>query len=272
MTISLVSELVDVGAATIEVRAGGQGPLIVLLPSLGRGAEDFCELAAGLVGRGYRVVCPQPRGIGASEGPMIGNTLHDLAADVATLIRRENAAPCIVAGHAFGQKVARTLAADHPELVRAVIMLAGAGRAPIPEHVRLAILGCGDTSKADEERIASLKTAFFAPRNDPKVWLAGWHPATKAMELAAERATPPDEFIGAGLAPILDVQAEDDTVVPPQHRQDLKNELGARVTITVIANAGHALLPEQPAAVAEAMDDYIRKLPPSDVDAAIERR
>jgi pimeloyl-ACP methyl ester carboxylesterase len=260
MTSQLSAELVDTGAASIEVHAGGVGPLIVLLPSLGRGADDFRQLTTALIGRGYRVLCPEPRGIGRSKGPMTGNTLHDLAADVAFIITRETSAPCIVAGHAFGQKVARTLAADHPALVRAVIMLAGAGRAPIPEHVRLAILGCGDYSKSDEERIACLKIAFFAPGNDPTVWLSGWRPETKAMELEAERATPPDEFIGAGRALILDVQAEDDTVVPLQHRQDLKNELGDRVTIAVIANAGHALLPEQPVALAEAVDTYIRGL------------
>jgi pimeloyl-ACP methyl ester carboxylesterase len=260
MTATLKAELVEIGAATIEAHAGGVGPLVVLLPSLGRGASDFRQLAAALIGRGYRVLCPEPRGVGRSTGPMRGNTLHDLAADIAALIARETTAPCVVAGHAFGQKVARTLAADFPERVRAVIMLAGAGRAPIPEPVRLAILGCGDYSKSDAERIACLKIAFFAPGNDPTVWLDGWHPDTKAMELEAERATPPDEFIGAGRAPILDVQAEDDTVVPRANRLDLKNELGERVTIAVIANAGHALLPEQPAAVAEAVDGYIRKL------------
>jgi pimeloyl-ACP methyl ester carboxylesterase len=260
MSEQLQTELTDTGVARIEVYSGGEGPLVLLLPSLGRGATDFDQLAASLIGRGYRVLCPQPRGIGRSTGAMSGNTLHDLAADIAFLIRREDRGPAIVAGHAFGQKVARALAADHPELVQAVIMLAGAGRAPIPEPVRLAILVCGDFSKSDAERIDALKLAFFAPGNDPTNWLRGWYPATKAMELEAEKSTPLDEFIGAGRAPILDVQAEDDTVVPPQNRQDLKNELGDRVTIAVIPGAGHALLPEQPAAVADAVDSYIRGL------------
>ena len=56
------------------------------------------------------------------------------------------------------------------------------------------------------------------------------------------------------------MQAEFDTVVPPSARQDLKNELGDRVTIQVIKNAGHALIPEQAAAVAEGMDAYIKTL------------
>lgn len=252
--------IVPTAQASIEVLVEGSGPLIVLLPSLGRGAADFDEVAAALVGRGYRAARPQPRGIGNSTGPMSGNTLHDLAADIATIIRQLGGAPAIVAGHAFGNKVVRTLAAGYPDLVRFVAILAGAGRAAIPEDVRLSILGSGDLSLPDADRIKHLMKAFFAHGNDPAGWLKGWYPATKAMELEAERATSPDDFIGAGRAPILDVQAADDTVVPPESRMDLKNEVGERVTIVVIENAGHALLPEQPARVAEAIDAYARRL------------
>jgi pimeloyl-ACP methyl ester carboxylesterase len=255
------SRLIKTGTSTIEVFSIGSGPTVVLLPSLGRGAADFAELAPSLAAKGYRVLRPEPRGIGRSTGPMTGNTLHDLAADIAAVILEENAAPSVVAGHAFGNKVARTLAADRPDLVRAVIILAGAGRAAIPEDVRIAIHASGDLARSDEERLGHLRKAFFAPGSDPRVWLGGWHPATKAMEYDAERATPPDDFITAGRAPILDLQAADDTVVPPENRLDLKNEVGDRVTIAVVARAGHALLPEQPQAVADAIHRYIASLP-----------
>jgi pimeloyl-ACP methyl ester carboxylesterase len=246
----------------VEIHAGGSGPLIVLLPSLGRGAADFARLAPLLIARGYRVAAPEPRGIGRSIGPLDGITFHDLAADIAAVIRAEGGR-AVIGGHAFGQKVARTVAMDHPELVRAIVMLAGAGRAPIPAEVRAAILRSGDLGLPDAERIAALKIAFFAPGNDPVAagWLNGWHPEIKQKQLAAENSTPPDEFIPAGRAPILDMQAEFDTVVPPSARLDLRNELGDRVTIHVIENAGHALIPEQAEAVAAAMDDYIRRLP-----------
>jgi pimeloyl-ACP methyl ester carboxylesterase len=246
--------------AAIEVLVEGSGPPIVLLPSLGRGARDFDEVSAALAMRGYRAVRPQPRGIGQSAGPMRGNTLHHLASDIAAIIRQLGAGPAVVAGHAFGNKVARTLAADDPALVRAAVILAGAGRAAIPEDVRLSILASGDLTRPDEERTEHLMKAFFAPGNDPSGWLGGWYPETKAMQLEAERATSPDDFIGAGAAPILDVQAADDRVVPAEHRMDLKNEVGDRVTVVVIENAGHALLPEQPARVAATIDAYVSRL------------
>jgi len=259
----LTPSLLKTTDGQVEVHSGGSGPLIVLLPSLGRSAADMAPLGDRLAGRGFRVAAPEPRGIGRSAGPMDGITFHDLARDVAAVIRAEGGR-AVIGGHAFGQKVARTVAMDHPELVRAVVMLAGAGRAPIPGEVRAAILRCGDLSLPDADRVAALRIAFFAPGNDPVAagWLQGWDPEVKLKQLAAENRTPPDEFIPAGHASILDLQAEFDTVVPPSARQDLKNELGERVTIRVIANAGHALIPEQPEAVANAMVDYIRDLPP----------
>jgi len=257
------STILKTADGQVDLSVGGNGPLIVLLPSLGRGASDFARLAPLLVARGHRVAAPEPRGMGRSKGSLDGITFHDLAADVAAVIRAEGGR-AVIGGHAFGQKVARTVAMDHPDLVRAIIMLAGAGRAPIPPEVRAAILRCGDPGLPDDARVAALKIAFFAPGNDPVAagWLEGWHPDIKVKQLAAENATPADEFISAGEAPILDMQAEFDTVVPPSARQDLRNELGDRVTIRVIPNAGHALIPEQVEAVAAAMDDYVRRLPP----------
>src|SRR4051812_35490522 len=63
----------------IDVIAEGAGPLVVLLPSRGRGSEDFDAVAAGIARAGFRVLRPQPRGLGQSTGPMNGLTLHDFA-------------------------------------------------------------------------------------------------------------------------------------------------------------------------------------------------
>ena len=44
--------------ATFEVIAQGSGPVIVILPSLGRGAEDYNVVAALLARDGFRVLRP----------------------------------------------------------------------------------------------------------------------------------------------------------------------------------------------------------------------
>ena len=85
---------------TIEVIAEGSGPLIVLLPSLGRDSEEFDPIAEQIAKAGFRVVRPQPRGYGASTGPLQNITLHDLAKDLAQVIENEHAGPAILAGDA----------------------------------------------------------------------------------------------------------------------------------------------------------------------------
>src|SRR4051812_47521725 len=78
--------LIRRGDTRIEILSQGDGPPIVLLPSLGRGAEDFDVIAARVADAGFRVLRPQPRGIGQSTGPMSGIDLHDYANDVAAVI------------------------------------------------------------------------------------------------------------------------------------------------------------------------------------------
>ena len=72
-------ELVRRDNVTIEVIAEGRGPLIVMLPSLGRDSEEFDPAAKRIAAAGFRVLRPQPRGYGRSVGPMENLTLHDLA-------------------------------------------------------------------------------------------------------------------------------------------------------------------------------------------------
>lgn len=265
----VTSKTIQRGDITIEVLSQGEGPVIVILPSLGRGAEDYDEVAAGLVEKGFRILRPQPRGIGRSRGTLDNITLHDLAADIAFVIESEGRGPVVVAGHAFGNFVARMLAADRPDLVRGIAIVAGSagwipsGESPYDPKVQESVYKSGDLSLSDEERLGHLRRAFFAPGNDPSVWLTGWHPHTKPGQSAALRAVPEKEWFYVGRAPVLDLQAYDDTVAQRKFAHILKEQLGDRVTVVVIRNAGHALMPEQPRAVIDELSKWAATLPPT---------
>ncbi|HEX4556698.1 MAG TPA: alpha/beta fold hydrolase, partial [Xanthobacteraceae bacterium] len=112
----MARSVIQRGDVQIEILLQGAGPLIALLPSLGRGAEDFDPIAEKLAAAGFRVLRPQPRGIGRSKGPMTGIDLHDYANDVAAAIEHAGGGPAFVVGHAFGNRVARLLATVRPEL------------------------------------------------------------------------------------------------------------------------------------------------------------
>src|SRR5215211_8734893 len=93
--------MVSHGDARLEVLAQGKGPTIVMLPSLGRGVSDFDAVADRLADAGFRVLRPEPRGIGKSTGPWQGVKLEEFAADIAAVIEQDNNGPAFVVGHAF---------------------------------------------------------------------------------------------------------------------------------------------------------------------------
>ena len=261
-----VSEIVAYDDVRIEVIAEGSGPLVVLLPSRGRAAEDFDVVAAGIAKAGFRVLRPQPRGAGRSSGPMKDLSLHDFARDTAAVIRHEGGAAAVIVGHAFGNWVARMTAVDHPPLVRGVVIVAAAAKAypagfegakALSEAVRKS----GDPALSDAERLHYLRIAFFAPGSDASVWLKGWYPEVDEAQFAAGRATPQSEWWPGGTVPLLDLQGALDPFKPRAMANEIREEFGERATIVVIPNASHALIPEQPAAVVEAIVSWIGNLP-----------
>src|SRR5215470_12014698 len=215
---ALTHTLVARGNAQIEVLAQGQGHPIVLLPSLGRGAADFDAIAERLAAASFRVLRPQPRGIGASRGPMTGIDLHTYAADIAAVIEHDHSGSAFLVGHAFGNRVARMLAVDWPDLVRAVsLVAANVGHAPSPPKVSEALQASANPSLPDAERLKALQFAFFAPGNDARGWLTGWHPEVlNAQRIAGDRTSREEDY-AAGNVPILYLQPDHD---PLAHIED----------------------------------------------------
>jgi pimeloyl-ACP methyl ester carboxylesterase len=254
------SELVHYNDVQIDVVIDGSGPAVVLLPSLARDSDDYDEVAEGLAAAGFRVLRPKPRGIGRSTGPMTKVTLHDFARDVGEVVKKLGGGKAVIAGHAYGNWVARMTAADHPNLVRGVVIAAAAAKQYAPE-LSTAVTKAGNLALSDEERLAALRFAFFAPGNDPSVWLKGWHPEIRDSQRAAAAAVKQDEWWSGGTAPLLDLQAANDPFKPESKRNEMKDEFGSRVTVMVIPNASHALIPEQPKAVVEALSRWINSLP-----------
>jgi pimeloyl-ACP methyl ester carboxylesterase len=247
------------GDARIFVRGQGQGAPVVLLPSQARDSDDYDDVAEGIAAAGYRVLRPQPRGIGASEGPLDGITLRDLAADIAAVVKDAGAGPAIILGHAYGHYVARMVATAFPEAVKGIVVAAAAAKT-YPQRLSQAVTEAGDPTLPDEVRLAALRLAFFAPGNDPRPWLSGWHPHVQAPQRAARNAIEQASYWGGGEAPLLDLQAEFDPFKPPERRGEMQEEFGARVSIAMVRNASHALIPEQPLAVVQHTVDWMRRI------------
>lgn len=244
------------GDARIEYQIEGKGPAILMIPSLGRPASDFDDLSGRLVAAGYTTMRPQPRGMAGSIGAMKDVTLNDLAADAMAAVPADSG-PIVVVGHAFGQRVARIVAAQYPDRVRSVIMIAAGGKAAMLPGAREALRAVFDPELSPDKHMEAVRFAFFAPGNDPLVWREGWNPAVAQMQTAATEASAVDDWWGAGGASLLVIQGLQDVVAPPENGHRIKAEFGDRVQLHDIDGAGHALLPEKPSEIAALILNFL---------------
>lgn len=254
------SEIVRAGPATLQVTTSGKGEPLVFIPSRGRGAEDFDDLRDRLVQAGYRAILPQPRGIGRSEGPLASITYHDLASDVAATIQYLVGRPATVIGHDFGNRIARTLASDHPELVKQLILLSAGGMVRRSAEIEDVTTRFWESALSRADRLAALQQAFFATGNRvPRNWEEGWYLDVARAQRATDSRTSLKEWWAGGSAPILVLQGTEDVVAVPENARRLAEEFPDRVTVVEIPRAGHALLPEQPEPIAKAILAYLRR-------------
>ena len=244
----------------IEVHVQGEGPLVVMLPSLGRGAADFHRLAADVAAAGYRVACPEPRGVGASAVPDREETLATLADDVAAVITELGNDPAVIVGHAYGNRIARMTATNHPEQVESLVLLACGGFIPVTDEMAVAMRTIFDPRNPPEVRLDAVARAFFAPGNDASVWADGWFAKLARAQEQATVSTPVGDWWAGGTAPMLAVQPADDRLAVPANAEALVDAVGDRAEVVVIPNAGHALLPEQPEAVAQTVIGWLGRV------------
>ena len=186
-----------------------------------------------------------------------------------------------VPGHAFGNRVVRMLATDRPDLVRSVTLVAAGGRAtPAAERqslrqkprrrylCRMAVLQASAAfqrfladydlgQRPASEQLADVKRAHFAAASSGEAWMKGWHVAASRSHSAASHATLVDTWWEAGSAPLLVVQGLEDAIAPRANGQMLVEALGERVSLVELENARHALLVEQPQAVATALVEFL---------------
>lgn len=247
------------GEARIRVFVRGAGPLVVVMPGLGRNPDDIVPLSRRIAEQGFRVLLPETRGIGESTGKMEGITLRDLAADVVAAIDAAGGGKAILVGHAFGNRVARAVAAYHPDWAAAVVCLGASGKVPPSPEIQKAIDAGKDKNATREQRAASLRIASFGPGRDPTPWLDGWNETVMKACLAAASATPTAEWWTAGKAPVLIIQGLADVAAVPANGRMLVEELGARGRLVELEGVGHSIPVEAPEETAAALIPFLKE-------------
>jgi pimeloyl-ACP methyl ester carboxylesterase len=249
---SIQSATQPCGAAVIEYFSHGQGEPVVLLPGAGLGVAYLEPLAEALARRGYRALRINPRGAGNSSGSL-EITYHDRGADVGCVVEALGLGPVHLVGHAFGNRIARTLASDRPHMVRAA---GGKVRAASQAERALAKIY---TEAAEAELIEAVSVSGLAGSawNAARVWQ---QLKPSVFPDSRPRGTAPkleEWWAPAGRARFLVVQGLNDRLAPPENGRLLKQELGDRVTLVEFSGAGHMMLLEEPERTAAAILSFL---------------
>jgi len=116
------SRRIDTGRIALNVREGGDGPLILFFHGITSNSAVFVPMMARLSDR-FTTIAVDQRGHGLSDKPESGYDANDYAEDIAGLIRTLDRGPAILVGHSLGSRNSVTAAAQHPDLVRSVIAI-----------------------------------------------------------------------------------------------------------------------------------------------------
>jgi pimeloyl-ACP methyl ester carboxylesterase len=273
------TEEIKIGDATIHVRIGGKGPAIIMLHGFGDTGDMWAPLAVALI-KDHTIVVPDLRGMGLSSHPDGGYDKKSQATGIAMILDRLNIKSADLVTHDIGNMVGYAFAAQYPQRVtRWVIM-----DAPLPgighwdEIIRSPALWHFNFRGPDVERLVKGRERIYLDRfwNELSANPQAIDAATRrhyaklyarpgAMHSAFNQfaAFPQDAKDNKALAdkgkltmPILAIGGDKSFGAG---MADEMRFVGSNVTASVIANSGHWLMEEQPAATVTAIRDFLSR-------------
>jgi len=272
-------EEVETDGATIHARVGGQGPAVVMLHGFGDTGDMWAPLATALVAD-RTVVVPDLRGMGLSSHPDRGYDKKTQGHDVARVLDRLKIETADLVTHDIGNMVGYAVAAQYPARVtRWVVMdapLPGIG--PWDEILKSPALWHFNFRGPDVERLVQGRERIYLDRfwnelsanpksidEETRRHYAELYARPGAMHAAFEQfaAFSQDAVDNKALAakgklamPVLAIGADKSFGTA---MADALRFVAGDVTGHVIANSGHWLMEEQPAATVAAIVGFLAK-------------
>jgi len=267
---------IQTDGATIHVRVGGQGPAVVLLHGFGDTGDMWAPMATELA-RDQRVVVPDLRGMGLSSHPADGYDKKTQAADIRSVLTQLGIDHAAIVGHDIGATVAYAYAARYPDKTdRLVVMDAPVpGIPPWDEIVRSPALWHFSFGGPDAERLVAGRERIYLDRfwdefaGDPskideatRIHYTALYAQPGAMHSAFAQflSIPKDvednkvSMMTKLTMPVLAIGAKKafgaNVAIIMRHAAD-------NVTEVLIANSGHWLMDEQPAATIAAVRNFL---------------
>ena len=264
---------------TLHVRIGGAGPAAVLLHGYGETGDMWVPLAADLA-RDHTVIVPDLRGMGLSSRPAGGYDKKTQGRDIADMLDQLNIPRADLITHDIGNMVGYAFAAQFPDrVVRFILMdapLPGIG--PWEEVLKNPLLWHFRFGGPDMERLVAGRERIYLDRfwnefsADPKAFAevsrvhyaklyaqpGAMHAGFAQFAAFDQDALDNKDFAGRGklAIPVLAIGGEKSF---GSMMATVMRAAANDVEESVIANAGHWLMEEQPTATVAAVRDFLDK-------------
>jgi pimeloyl-ACP methyl ester carboxylesterase len=159
------TEAIQTEGATLHVRAGGQGPAVILLHGYGETGDMWAPLAAELA-HDHTVVAPDLRGMGLSSRPEGGYDKKTQGHDVAHVLDALQIDRADLVTHDIGNMVGYAFAAQYPGRVASFIIMDAPlpGVGPWDEIVRSRALWHFSFQGPDAERLVAGRERIYLDR------------------------------------------------------------------------------------------------------------
>lgn len=249
----------------IAYDVAGAGPLVLLVPGMGDLRATYRFLAPALVAAGYRVATTDLRGHGDSDATFRSYGDLETAGDLIALIGALGG-PAVIVGNSMGAGAAAYVAAERPELVRALVLIGPFVRdgsinalTRIMMRVALATPWAALSWKSYAPRLYAGHRPEDLDTYLPEVIASIRRPGyAKAFSLMTRTSHAPVEARLAEVsAPTLVVMGEQDPDFPdPKAEADW---IAATVhgTVVMVSEAGHYVQSQQPGPVTDAIISFL---------------
>jgi pimeloyl-ACP methyl ester carboxylesterase len=272
-------ERIKVDGATIYVRTGGQGPAVLLLHGFGDTGDMWAPAVTALI-KDHTVVVPDLRGMGYSSYPETGYEKKKQGEDMARVLEKLNIQRADLVTHDIGNMVGYALAAQYPDrITRWVIIdapLPGIG--PWEEILKSPLLWHFNFRGPDMDRLVKGRERIYLDRfwnelsANPKsidestrrhyariyARPGAMHAAFNQFAAFSQDAIDNQAFAAKGklTMPILALGAEKSFGA---QQAEIMRIVGANVEGGIIANSGHWIMEEQPAATVKAIVNFLNR-------------
>jgi pimeloyl-ACP methyl ester carboxylesterase len=262
----------------IYVRAGGEGPAVLLLHGYGETGDMWAPLAARLA-RNHEVIVPDLRGLGLSSRPAGGYDKKTQAEDIAGVLDSLKIDKVDLVTHDIGNMVGYAFAAQHPDRVRKFVIIDAPlpGIGPWDDIVRSHALWHFSFYGPDAERLVKGRERIYLDRfwnefsADPKKFdeasrkhYAQLYAAAGAMHAGFEQFKAFDQdaadnkaFVAKGMLtmPVLAIGGEKS--FGPMMGTVMR-AAASNVQTAVVPNSGHWVMEENPEATMKLIEDFLQ--------------